>query len=152
MHPESLDIPNRKRKLALDDIGSDKKWAKLFQKPDALQSLFFQVVDDETNQLQAGAALQREVEGRLPEVSSRRETLHISFWWKNSNRFPVPSRAGLYESSGSQFCFRTSWGGAFSGVLTVADVPRTQSNASATTTAITNTGMSGETPLRFPSP
>jgi hypothetical protein len=62
MKPNSCYVPKKKIELSRAEVAGDKKWSKLFQKSDALQSLFVQIVEDETAQPRAGAAVQRAID------------------------------------------------------------------------------------------
>jgi hypothetical protein len=81
MKPLTGHVPKKRSRLALDEIGVSKKWNRLFAKPESLQSLFLQIVEDDTDQLWAGASIQRTI--FLEDKPSPPGAIHVAFWRQN---------------------------------------------------------------------
>jgi hypothetical protein len=81
MNPKTFHVPRKKQTLPLEEIGIGKKWRKLLAKPSAVQSLFLQIVSDETETAVAGASVQRTFE----DDGDVAGTIHLAFWCRCSS-------------------------------------------------------------------
>jgi len=72
---ESFRVPRRNKRFKFEEIGT-KKWHKLFADQPSLQSLFFQVIETQSDEAIAGASVQRP----CADVDTGQETFHLGFW------------------------------------------------------------------------